>query len=304
MTFIPRLQEGRRFNMLKLSLVILNYNTGDFLNKCLKSLEEIKDEAVLDIWVVDNLSTDDSFQEAQKTYPAIHYIKNEQNLGFSGGNNVALRQIKDEYVLILNPDTEVLPGTIFHLLQYMEANPKVGACSPRVELSDGSLDWASHRGFPTPWTSLQYYFFKNDSLYHLSGRDFSQPHEVDSLTGACLLTRKSVLDKVGLFDESYFMYAEDLDLCYRIKKAGYKIMYLPEVKIIHYKGVSSGLKKHSQEITTASSESRMKAFNAFYETMKIFYQKNLASSYPFFINWAVLWGINLKWTLAKRKLHV
>jgi GT2 family glycosyltransferase len=289
---------------LDLSVVILNYNTGDFLVKCLKSLMSVKEEVNLDIWVVDNVSDDDSFKDAQKFFPKLHYIENKRNLGFSGGNNVALCKVSTEYVLILNPDTEVLPGTLGHLLQYMEDHPNVGACSPKVELSNGTLDWASHRGFPTPWASLQYYFFRNDKLYHLSNRDFSKPHEVDSLTGACILTRKSVLDKVGLFDESYFMYAEDLDLCYRIKKAGYKIMYLPEVKIIHYKGVSSGLKKHSQEITTATSESKIKAFNAFYETMKIFYRKNLAEHYPFFINWLVYGGINLKWLLAKRKMHV
>lgn len=291
-------------NRYALSVVILNYNTGDFLVGCLRSLDKVKAEADLDIWVVDNLSGDDSFEDARKEFPNIHYIKNEKNLGFSGGNNTALRKVQSEYVLILNPDTEVLPGTLEHLLAYMENHPEAGACSPRVELSDGKLDWASHRGFPTPWASLLYYFFQNDRLYHLSGRDFSKPHEVDSLTGAFILTRKSVLDKVGLFDESYFMYAEDLDLCYRIKKAGYKIMYLPQVKIIHYKGVSSGLKKHSQEITTASGESKIRAFNAFYETMKIFYQKNLSESYPFFVNWLVYGGINLKWTLAKRKLHV
>lgn len=291
-------------NKLNLSVVVLNYNTGDFLVKCLTSLKNVKNEAAMNIYVVDNASTDESLDLAKKDFPGCHYIETGKNLGFSGGNNVGLRLVKDKYVLILNPDTEILPGTLSYLLEYMENHPEVGGCSPKVELPDGTLDWASHRGFPTPWASLKYYFFKDDSLYHLSKRNFSKPHEVDSLTGAFILTRKKVLDEVGLFDESYFMYAEDLDLCYRIKKAGYKIIYLPEVKIIHYKGVSSGLKKHSQEITTATDESRMKAFNAFYKTMKIFYQKNLAKNYPFFINWIVYGGINLKWTLAKRKLNV
>ncbi len=289
---------------LTLSVVILNYNTGNFLVKCLKSLDNVKSEAELDIWVVDNNSTDDSLKTAQKDFPKFHYIETGQNLGFAKGNNVALKEVKSEYILILNPDTEVLSGTLRNLLEYMRSHIEVGACSPRVELSNGKLDWASHRGFPTPYASFLYYFLKNDSLYHLSGRDFNNPHEVDSLSGAFILTRKEILNKVGLFDESYFMYAEDLDLCYRIKKAGYKIMYLPQVKIIHYKGVSSGLKQHSQDITKASIESKMRAFNAFYETMKIFYKKHLARQYPFFINWLVLGGINLKWSLAKRKLKV
>lgn len=290
--------------MANLSVVILNYNSGDFLSRCLSFLDKNEKEVKLDIWVVDNVSSDDSIEKAKKVYPQAHYILNKENLGFSRGNNIALAQVKSEYVLILNPDTEVLPGTLKYMVDYMESHPEVGASSCRVELADGSLDLASHRGFPTPWAAFLYYILKDDRLYHLSGQDLSKDHEVDGITGAFFFTRKTVLDKVGLFDEDYFMYAEDLDLCYRIKKAGYKIMYLPEVKIVHYKGVASGIKSHSQSITTASKDSKIKAFNAFYETMKIFYRKNLASHYPFFINWLVYLGINLKWTLAKRKLSV
>jgi len=284
--------------------VILNYNTGNYLSECLNSLHEVEEEANLDIWVVDNNSSDESLKKAQRFFPKFNYIQSGDNLGFTKGNNLALRKVKSEYVLILNPDTKILPTTLKTLLDYLEEHPQVGTVSPRVELADGSLDWASHRGFPTPLASLLYYFFKNDSLYHLSNRDFSKPHEVDSLTGAFILTRKSVLDKVGLFDEDYYMYAEDIDLCFRIKKAGYKIVYLPQVKIIHYKGISSGIKKHSQQLTTTDLVSRLRSVNFFYETMKIFYQKNLAADYPFFINWLVYLGINLRWALAKRKLKV
>lgn len=291
-------------NKRKLSIVILNFNTGDYLLKCLKSLWSLKEDIQLNIWVVDNGSVDESLEIARKNFPQLKYLETRENLGFAKGNNLALKEVKDEFVLILNPDTEVLPNTLSTLLHYMEDHPEIGACSPKVELANGQLDWASHRGFPTPLASFKYYFLKDDKLYHLSNRDFNKPHEVDSLSGAFILTRKKVLDEVGLFDESYFMYAEDLDLCYRIKKSGYKIMYLPQVKIIHYKGISSGLKKHSQEITQATFESKMRAFNAFYETMKIFYRKNLADKYPFFINWLVLGGINMKWILAKRKLKV
>lgn len=290
--------------MGNLSVVILSFNCGDFLKNCLQSLHEIKNEVDLDIWVVDNHSTDRSLSKVQKDFPEAHFIINEDNLGFAKGNNIGLKRIKNELVLILNPDTKVLPGTLKYMVDYMESHPEVGASSCRVELADGSLDLASHRGFPTPWAAFLYYILKDDRLYHLSGQDLSKDHEVDGITGAFFFTRKTVLDKVGLFDEDYFMYAEDLDLCYRIKKAGYKIMYLPEVKIVHYKGVASGIKSHSQSITTASKDSKIKAFNAFYETMKIFYRKNLASHYPFFINWLVYLGINLKWTLAKRKLSV
>jgi len=287
--------------MDKLSIVILNYNSGNFLTECLRSLEK---GVNLDIWIVDNGSTDESISLARKNFPGIHYILGKENLGFSKGNNLALRKIRNEYILMLNPDTEVFPDTLNYMTAFMQNNQDVGAATCKVELSNGKLDPASHRGFPTPLASFLYYFLKNDSLYHLSSRDMRKDHEVDAISGSFFLTRKSVLDKVGLFDEDYFMYAEDLDLCFRIKKAGYKIMYIPEVKIIHHKGVASGLKSHSQKITTATYDSRLKAFNAFYETMKIFYKKNLEKSYPFFINWLVYLAIDLKWFLAKGKLQV
>src|SRR3989344_3898107 len=280
--------------MDKLSIVILNYNSGNFLTECLRSLEK---GVNLDIWIVDNGSTDESISLARKNFPGIHYILGKENLGFSKGNILALRKIRNEYILMLNPDTEVFPDTLNYMTAFMQNNQDVGAATCKVELSNGKLDPASHRGFPTPLASFLYYFLKNDSLYHLSSRDMRKDHEVDAISGSFFLTRKSVLDKVGLFDEDYFMYAEDLDLCFRIKKAGYKIMYIPAVKIIHHKGVASGLKSHSQKITTATYDSRLKAFNAFYETMKIFYKKNLEKSYPFFINWLVYLAIDLKWFL-------
>lgn len=287
-----------------LSIVILNHNTGNFLVECLRSLAQVRDEINLDIWVVDNASKDESLKLAQKYFPGLNYIVSGENLGFARGNNLALKQVKTEYILILNPDTKILPGTLPRVVNYLEEHSKTGAVSCRVELADGSVDWASHRGFPTPWASFLYYFLKDDKLYHLSDRSMEEVHEVDAISGSFFLTRKSVLDKVGLFDEDYFMYAEDLDLSFRIKKVGLEIVYIPDVKIIHYKGVSSGLKEHSQQISQATIESKLRALNAFYETMIIFYQKNLAASYPFFVNRLVTWGINLKWLLAKRKLLV
>lgn len=288
----------------KLSVVILNFNSGNFLLNCLKSLDKISGEANLDIWVGDNASSDDSLKKAKEKFPSINYIENSENYGFTKGNNILLKHVKAEYILILNPDSKVLPGTIRRMIEYMEDNQNVGAASCRVERENGQIDWASHRGIPTPWASFKYYFLKDDSSYHLTNRNMDLPHEVDSITGAFFLTRKNILDQVGLFDEEYFMYGEDLDLCFRIKRAGFKIMYVPDVKIIHYKGVSSGIKKDSGHITTANLESKKRSINAFYEAMIIFYRKNLQKSYPFFVNWLVYLGINLKWIMAKRKLHV
>lgn len=287
-----------------LSIVLVNYNSGKYLADCIQSLMENEKDLNLDICVVDNASNDNSVKQAKKIFPNVHYLINTKNVGFTKANNQALKLVKNEYILILNPDTKVLPGTLKFMIKFMDDNPKVGAATCKVELAGGSLDWSSHRGFPTPAAAFFYYFLGSDKYYHLSNRDMEKVHEVDGITGAFFLTRKSVLDKVGLFDEDYFMYAEDLDLCFRIKQADYKIMFVPDVKVIHHKGISSGIKEHSQELTQASIASKENALNAFYETMKIFYKKNLAHQYPFFINWLVYLGINLKWTLAKRKLSV
>lgn len=288
----------------RLSVVLVNYNAGDFLVECLRSVYVAKDELDLDVWVVDNASGDGSIGLAQQEFPQVHYVENKDNRGFGAANNQALKQIINEYILILNPDTKVEKNTLPFMVDFMEKYPDVGAATCKALKSDGELDWAYHRGFPTPWASFLYYFLKNDRLYHLKGRDMGKAHEVDAISGSFFLTRKSVLDKVGLFDEDYWMYAEDLDLSFRIKKVGFKVMYVPDVQVVHLKGVSSGLKEHSQEITTATKDSKLQAFNAFYKTMNIFYRKNLASRYPFFINWLVYLAINLKWVLAKRKLSV
>lgn len=293
---------------MKLTVSIVNYNAGEYLLKCLESLAKLENEADLKVYVIDNLSTDNSITKAQTKAASwrikVHYILNQENVGFGRANNQVLRNLKTEYVLILNPDTEIGSGVIKTMLNFMEDNPSAGASTCEIVLPDGQVDLTAHRGFPTPKAAFLYFVLKNDSLYHLSKLDLRNIHEVDAISGSFMLIRKSVLDQVGVFDEDYFMYAEDIDLCFRIKQAGYKIMYVPAVTIIHHKGVSSGLKKHSQNITTAGLETRKRSLDAFYETMIIFYKKHLAKSYPVIINWLVYTGVNLKWWLAKRKLLV
>lgn len=290
--------------MDKLSVVIVNFNSGDFLSECLTYLEKITDEADLEIFVVDNASTDGSIKKAKLKFPGPVYILNNQNLGFGKANNLVLVRIESEFILLLNPDTRVNMGVLTKMLTLIKNDPTIGAATCKIVLGNGKLDLSAHRGFPTPWTAFLYYILKNDSLYHLKVSNMSKLHEVDAISGAFFLTRKSVLNKVGFFDESFFMYGEDIDLCYRIKQAGYKIVYEPSVEIIHQKGISSGLKKHSQKITSADYQTKLRAFDAFYESMKIFYKKHYEKIYPNFVNWLVYLGINLKWILAKRKLTV
>lgn len=286
-----------------ISVSIVNYNGGPYLLDCLASLAKVADEADTQIWVADNASEDGSFEEAKQKFPRLNCIKSEVNLGFGKGQNLILQKIKTEYILILNPDTEVEKGVLSTMLELMEKDPSIGAATCKIVLPDGKVDLTAHRGFPTPWASFLY-FLGDSRLYHLTDRDLNTTHEVDAISGSFFLTRKSVLDRVGLFDEDYFMYAEDIDLCYRIKQAGFRVMYVPQVKILHHKGISSGLKKHTQQRSSASLETKRRALDAFYETMKIFYNKHLKDAYPFFVGWLVFLAIDVKWWLAKRRLTV
>lgn len=287
----------------KLTVSIVNFNSGVYLLRCLESLEQVSDEVSLEIFVVDNNSSDDSFSEAKRKFTKINFIETGENLGFGSANNLVLKKLKTEFCLILNPDTEVKSGVLGKMVSFMEENLDVGVATCKVLLENGTLDWASHRGFPTPFASLLY-FMGNDSLYHLSNRPMDKSHEVDSISGAFFLTRKSVLDKVGGFDEDFFLYGEDLDLCFRIRSKGFKVVYVPEVSIIHHKGVSSGLKKQTQEISTADLETKIRSLNAFYNAMKIFYRKHLEKNYPTIINWLVYLGIYTKKWLVRRSMSV
>ncbi|MDR2805562.1 MAG: glycosyltransferase family 2 protein [Dysgonamonadaceae bacterium] len=284
----------------KLTISIVNYNAGDYLLRCLASVEQVSSETPLRTIVVDNDSRDDSIERAREKYRDVTFILNKENVGFGKAHNQALKQLDTPYVLFLNPDAELVEGALKYLIDYMDAHSEAGASSCKIEKADGSIDWASHRGFPTPWASFKYYFLNDDSLYHLTNRDMAQTHEVDCIVGAFFLTRKAVLDTVGFFDEAYFMYAEDIDLCLRIKQAGWKVMYIPEVKILHHKGISSGLRAETRNETAALPETRRRAQDAFYESMILFYKKHYEKKYPCLINRLAYSGIRLKWKMARK----
>lgn len=289
--------------MKNLTIAVLNYNSGDYLFKCLESIKDVKDEANISVVAIDNNSTDESFNLAKETFKAVKFVQNDENLGFSKGYNNTLKEIKSEFVLLLNPDCLLEKGVIKNVLEDFENNENAGAITCKIILSNGKTDLTAHRGFPTPWASLLY-AFGNDSLYHLTGKVSGEIHEVDAISGAFFFTKKSILEEVGYLDERFFLYGEDIDLSLRIKNKGYKILYDPTIKITHYKGISSGLKKHSQDLTAANSATRKKAMNAFYEAMILFYDKHYKNKYPFFVTWLVYFGVHLKWGLAKLKSTV
>lgn len=280
-----------------LTISIVNYNSGEYLSRCLESIKEVENEAKIKTIVVDNNSDDESLEDAEKKFPKVEFIKNKNNVGFGKAHNQVLKNLDTEYVLLLNPDCLLEKNVITKLLNYYEKNPDTGAITCKIILPDGTVDLTAHRGLPTPWASLLY-FFGDNSKYHLTKSDMKSPHEVDSISGAFFLTKKSVLEKSGFFDEDYFLYGEDIDLSVRIHQAGFKVIYFPDVSITHFKGVSSGLKKHSQDITQANSKTRLRATNAFYEAMFIFYNKHFKKKYFFLINWLVYLGIYIRWAMA------
>lgn len=289
--------------MTNLTISIVNYNSGEYLTRCLESIKSVEDEARIQVVVVDNNSTDESLKVAREQFPKFKFIENEENVGFGKAHNQVLKNLETEYVLLLNPDCILEKGVIKELLNYHKKNPDTGVITCKIILPDGTVDLTAHRGLPTPWASLLY-FFGDNSKYHLTKHDLKTPHEVDSISGAFFLTSKDVLKKSGLFDENFFLYGEDIDLCVRISKAGFKVIYYPLVSITHFKGVSSGLKKHSQDITRASSQTKLRAVNAFYEAMFIFYDKHFKKKYFFIINWLVYLGIYLRWGVARLKKTV
>lgn len=232
-----------------------------------------------EIILLDNGSKNDDAEKLEKyakKYPdKIYYIKNKENSGFSKGNNIAFEKAKGEYIIFLNSDTELTDNSLYKGLIYKKNNKKIGALGTRLVTPDGKLDHGCKRGFPTPSASLYYFLklnklFKNQSkhdTYKLSYLDEYKINDVDVISGAFFMSPKKVLNEVGVFDEQFFMYGEDIDLCYRIKEKGYKVVYNPEIgTVIHYKG-ASGKKR------------RFKTIYHFYHSMIIFYNKHYRKKY-------------------------
>lgn len=285
---------------IDLSVIILSYNTCHLLRNCLKSVEQ--EARLSEVIVVDNASTDGSRQMVKKEFPWVNLICSSKNLGFAGGNNLALRQAQGKFILFLNSDTELLPGSLEKAIRYMKSDEKIGAMTPKTMLFSGGMDPDCHRGFPTPWASLTYFLgleklFPKSKIfgqYHKFYEDLSKPHQIDSGFGTFMIVRREAIEQVGKWDENYFFYGEDLDYFYRIKQAGWKVMFYPEPLLFHHKGGSSGLRKESRKISPATKETRIKAAKASIKAMEIFYRKFYKDKYPVWITSLVLLGIKIK----------
>lgn len=272
-----------------LSIIILNRNTKDLLQQCLHSLPKNESYQII---VVDNGSTDESVEMLKKQFPNVEIIINNQNLGFTKGNNRAKNIARGKYALFLNSDTKVFPNTIEIMVDLMEADEQIGISTALTELPNGKLYYACHRGFPTPINSLLY-FLSLPSNYNGSFWPLNKIHEIDACSGTFLLIRKNLLDKIGWFDEDYYAYGEDIEMCYQVKKLGYKVMFNPEVKILHYWGASSGLKSTSKSVTTAEGKNTALWNQARYEAMKIFYDKHYRQKYTELFRLLIFWGIDI-----------
>ena len=271
---------------MKLSVIIVNYNVKYFLEQCLHSVAKAARGIDVEVFVVDNNSVDGSVQMVADKFPAVRLIANRDNRGFSRANNQAIAESTGEYVLLLNPDTVVEEDTFRRTLQFMDQHPDAGGLGVKMVDGKGRFLPESKRGLPTPAVA----FYKISGLsaifpksqifgrYHLGFLDKEQTHEVEILAGAFMLLRRSVLDVTGVLDETFFMYGEDIDLSYRIIKAGYKNYYFPETRIIHYKGEST--KKSSVNYVLV-----------FYNAMVIFARKHFsarnAKAFSFLINLAI-----------------
>ncbi|MDP1721655.1 MAG: glycosyltransferase family 2 protein [Candidatus Gottesmanbacteria bacterium] len=279
------------------SIIIISYNTRELLRACLASIVQAHGKS--DSWeviVVDNGSSDGSQEivESRKSkVKSLKLIRNTKNLGFAAANNQGIRVSQGRYVLLLNSDTEVVPGVVRQLTEYMDVHHDVGAMTARVNLSDGSMDPACHRGFPTPWAAFTYFsglerlfpVTRVFGQYHQGYKPLRKAHDVDCISGAFFLIRRSVIDQIGLLDENFFMYGEDIDWCYRIRGSGQRIVFYPDVSIVH--------KKHQSGLGHADYHTRSQTKKYFYDAMRLFYTKHYRHRYSLFVNFLVLLGIRI-----------
>jgi len=280
-----------------LDVVVVAYRSRELVEACLESLRRNPPRAGVTITVVDNDSRDGTVERVGRAFPDVRVIESGANIGFGAANNIAIRETSSPYVLALNPDTRMTPGTLDRLLALMDEQPEVGICGCRLEREDGTFDHASRRSFPTVAGALGHFLGvgrrswspKALAQYRAPGVEAGP---VDAVNGALMLMRRTALDEVGLFDEGYWMYMEDLDLCYRFKEAGWVTWYVPDVTVTHVKAGTSGPVR-SARLTYA-----------FHYGMLRFYRKHYAPGRSAMWNAAVYAGIGTKLVLSLTRAPV
>ncbi len=278
---------------MKLSIVIVSYNVRTYLEQCLQSVQKALEGIEGEVFVVDNHSEDDSVAVVRTDYPWVRLIESPENVGFARANNIAIRQSEAEYVLLLNPDTVVEENTLRQSLAFMDSHPEAGGAGTMMHNADGTLAPESRRAIPTPWVScLKMLGFTK--RYYMSHLPWDQPSQIEVISGAFCLLRKKALDEIGLLDETFFMYGEDIDLSYRLLKGGWQNWYLP-YSIIHFKGKST-------------QKSDYRYVHIFYQAMLIFFRKHYGHL-SFFYTMPVKMAIYFRASIAvmdllRKKLHL
>ena len=284
--------------MIDLAIVIVSYNVRHLLKECLASVYSSQGRFSYEVYVVDNASGDGSADMVAIEFRQAHLICTEVNGGYSYANNLGLREsLNSQFqipkcVLLLNPDTLLPPLALAEMLAFMKAHPDAAVAGPRLIRANGELDLACRRSFPTAVNSfykilgLSRMFPRSSRFarYNLTFLDPNETTEVDSVAGSFMMVRRTAIEQVGLLDESFFMYGEDLDWAYRMKATGYKVYYNADVAVLHYKG--------------ESSKTSRKARYEFYRAMHIFYRKHYQATTPLWLHWLVVGGITLCGGLA------
>jgi GT2 family glycosyltransferase len=269
------------------SAIIVNANTRQRLLDSLRafySCSDVPAEAV----VVDNASTDGSVEAVAHEFPEAKLIRQPVDVGFGRANNAGLQVAEGRFILVMNPDITVMPGCVGRLADFLLVRPDAGAVGPRLQRPDGLLDETSRRGFPSPTatlfhlTGLGKVFPHNERLnrYSMGHLPATETHEIDAGTAACMMVRRAAVDRVGFFDPDYFMYGEDLDLCFRLKSGGWKVFYLPNARAVHARGAGS---KHEAS----------RQLWEYHQAMWTFHHKHYAGDLPAFAN-GLVWAAN--WT--------
>lgn len=278
---------------MKLSIVIVSYNVRDYLWLCLDSVQKALDGIEGEVLVVDNASCDDTVALSRPRYPWVRFIENQENLGFSKANNIAIREAQGEYVLLLNPDTVLETSTLHEVIGFMDGHPEAGGAGVLMHNPDGTKAPESRRALPTPWIAgcKMLGFTKR---YYMSSLPWDEPGRIEVISGAFFMLRRRALDTVGLLDEDFFMYGEDIDLSYRLLQKGWENWYVP-TPILHYKGKST-------------QKSDFRYVHVFYQAMLIFFRKHY-SHLSFFYTIPVKTAIYFRAAIAladilRKRLHL
>ncbi len=272
---------------IDLSIIIVSYNGAFWLKKTLETLDEHylqKTARAVEVIVVDNGSDDELLSMVREHFSWVQLIELTENKGFAGANNIGIDRAHGKYVMLLNPDTQLdQRSNIDNLVDYLQSHKKVGMIGPKLEMTDGRLDLACHRGEPTLWAAACY-FGKLEKLwprwrvvngYHRHDLDLEKIHPIDAISGAAMVLPRRVIDQIGLLDERFFLYAEDLDWARRVREAGYQVVYDPEVTIIHHKN-KTGIANQDAKISGRSRE-------YFFDTMLQYYDKYYGEKLPRFV---------------------